>query len=59
MFWDKNVRYFNEPGPKNTAALIEGVKERIKGSEIGHVVVASESGATALRVAEAFKGIQS
>lgn len=55
MFWDKNIRYFDEPGPKNTTALIEAVKERVKGSEIGHVVVASESGTTALKVAEALK----
>ncbi len=55
MFWDKSVRYFDEPGPQNTTVLIEAVKERIRGSKIGHVVVASESGATALKVAEALK----
>jgi hypothetical protein len=55
MFWDKSIRYFDEPGPQNTIALIDAVKERIKGSEIEYVVVASESGATALKVAEALK----
>lgn len=52
---DKSIRYFDEPGPQNTIALIDAVKERIKGSEIEYVVVASESGATALKVAEALK----
>jgi len=54
MFWDKSIRYFDEPGPQNTVALIDAVKERIKGSEIEYVV-ASESGATALKVTEALK----
>jgi hypothetical protein len=53
MFQDENVRYFDEPGPQNTGALIEAVKERIKRSGIEYVVVASESGNTALKVAEA------
>jgi len=51
---DKSIHYFDEPGPQNTVALIDAVKERIKGSEIEYVV-ASESGATALKVAEALK----
>ena len=55
MFRDENVRYFDEPGPQNTGALIEAVKEKIKRSKIGYVVVASESGKTALKVAEALR----
>lgn len=55
MFRDENIRYFDEPGPQNTEALIEAVKRRIKGSGIEYVVVASESGKTALKVAEALK----
>ena len=55
MFRDENVRYFDEPGPQNAEALIEAVKKRIKGSGIEYVVVASESGKTALKVAEALK----
>ncbi|MEM3580368.1 MAG: pyruvate kinase alpha/beta domain-containing protein [Candidatus Bathyarchaeia archaeon] len=55
MFHDENIRYFDEPGPQNTEALIEAVKRRVKGSGIEYVVVASESGKTALKVAEALK----
>ncbi len=32
MFRDENVRYFDEPGPQNTEALIEAVKRRLEGS---------------------------
>ena len=55
MFQDENVRYFDEPGPQNTGALIEAVKGRIKRSGIEYVVVASESGNAALKVAEALR----
>ncbi|MEM2917162.1 MAG: pyruvate kinase alpha/beta domain-containing protein [Candidatus Bathyarchaeia archaeon] len=55
MFRDENIRYFDEPGPQNTEVLIEAVKRRLKGSGIDYVVVASESGKTALKVAEALK----
>ncbi|MEM3824195.1 MAG: pyruvate kinase alpha/beta domain-containing protein [Candidatus Bathyarchaeia archaeon] len=55
MFRNENIRYFDEPGPKNTEALIGAVKERIKNLKIEHVVVASESGVTALKVADALK----
>jgi hypothetical protein len=57
MFQDKSIRYFDEPGPQNTEALIEAVKERIEESGIKHVVVASESGKTALKVAEVLKDL--
>lgn len=53
MFQDENVRYFHEPGPQNTEDLIEAVKRRIRCSGIEYVIVASESGSTALKVAEA------
>ncbi|MEM3442327.1 MAG: pyruvate kinase alpha/beta domain-containing protein [Candidatus Bathyarchaeia archaeon] len=55
MFQDKSVRYFDEPGPQNTLALIEAVKDAVKRLRIEYIVVASESGATALKVAEALK----
>lgn len=57
MFRDVDIRYFDEPGPQNTEALIEAVKIRIKRSGIEYVVVASESGNTALKVAEALTGL--
>ncbi|MGD0029600.1 MAG: pyruvate kinase alpha/beta domain-containing protein [Candidatus Bathyarchaeia archaeon] len=57
MFQDKKIRYFSEPGPENGDALIETVKERIMELGIRFVVVASDSGGTALRVAEALNDL--
>ncbi len=57
MLQDKSIRYFDEPGPQNTEAVIEAVKERLKDLEIEYVVVASDSGSTALKVAEALKNM--
>jgi hypothetical protein len=56
MFQDKKIRYFSAPGPQNCEALIEAAKERIRELGIGFVVVASDSGSTALQVAEALSG---
>jgi hypothetical protein len=44
--------YFDEPGPQNTEDVIETVAKRIKATGIGCVVVASHSGATALKFSE-------
>jgi hypothetical protein len=57
MFQDKKIRYFSEPGPENGDALIETVKERIMELGIRFVVVASDSGSTALKVAEALSDL--
>jgi len=54
---ETKTTYFDEPGPRNTDAVIDAVKERLKGSNIKNVVVASESGKTALKVAKALKDI--
>jgi hypothetical protein len=56
MFQDKRTRYFSKPGPQNSEALIEIVKERITELRIRFVVVASDSGRTALQIAQAFSG---
>ena len=53
----KEIIYFNEPGPQNTDAVIEAVRKRLEGSRIRYVVVASESGVTALKVAKALKDL--
>jgi len=42
--------YFDTPGPRNTAAVVEAVEERIDDLRIDHVVVASCTGDTALTV---------
>lgn len=52
MFQDKTTRYFDEPGPHNTEDLIGAVRQRANELGIRHIVVASDSGSTALRVAE-------
>ena len=48
-----NIIYFDRRGPDNTAAVIQVVKERCEELGVEHVVVASDSGATALALAEA------
>jgi hypothetical protein len=48
---EKKIIYFDEPGPQNTDAVIKAVKEKLKDLEFRYVVVASESGKTALKVA--------
>ncbi len=51
----RSITYFEEPGPQNTEAVVAVVKERIEEGGVQRVVVASESGKTALAVAEALK----
>lgn len=50
---EKKIVYFDKPGPQNTAEVIRIVKQRLKGSDFKQVLVASESGKTAVKVAEA------
>jgi len=52
---EKRILYFNKPGPHNTGNIMRAVKERAKEDDVKHVVVASISGQTALRVAEELK----
>ncbi|RKY78834.1 hypothetical protein DRQ00_04605 [candidate division KSB1 bacterium] len=51
----KEIVYFDKAGPENTTAVIEAVKRRCIELEIKHVVVASDSGETALRLWEAIQ----
>ena len=51
----KKIIYFEGPGPENTDGVLEAVKERLIGSEIRSIVVASESGNTALKAGEMLK----
>ncbi len=53
----KEIFYFDTPGAKNTDLVIEAAKKRLQELDIKHVVVASTSGATALKVWEALKDI--
>ncbi|HEX9972201.1 MAG TPA: pyruvate kinase alpha/beta domain-containing protein [bacterium] len=53
----KETIYFDEPGAKNTDHVILSAKKRLQELDIRHVVVASTSGATALKVWEALQDI--
>ena len=52
-----NILYFDRPGRENTPAVVEVVRERCTELGIEHVVVASDSGATALKLWEALQGM--
>lgn len=51
----KEIVYFDRPGPQNTDAVVEAVKKRCKELGIKHIVVASNSGETALKLWNALK----
>lgn len=52
----RKIIYFETPGPHNTDKVVEAVKERIGEGDVKHVIVASITGRTALKVAEGLKG---
>jgi hypothetical protein len=51
----KKIIYFERPGPHNTEAVAEAVRERAGELGIEHVVAASNTGATALALWEQLK----
>ena len=55
-FAERRILYFDEPGPQNTDAVIGAVVDRLADGGIRHVVVASITGETALKVAEKLRG---
>jgi len=48
--------YFDKPGRENTDRVVEAVVKRLEDSDLDTVVVASTTGYTALRFAEALEG---
>ncbi len=52
----REIIYFDHPGEQNTEAVVEAVAKRRRELAIQHVVVASCSGATALKFHEALQG---
>jgi len=48
--------YFTEPGPENTDDVVKAVAERVENGDIKIVIVASSSGKTGAKFAEALKG---
>lgn len=53
---EKLIEYFEKPGKKNTEKLIELVKMRMIDSNIKYIAIASVSGETALKLADALEG---
>jgi len=51
------TRWFDAPGKENTEAVIQQVVERIQRGGIRHVVVATSTGQTGIRLAEALQDI--
>lgn len=51
------ILYFDAPGPQNTDHVVAMVKKRIEKGDVGHIIVCSITGKTALKVAETVKGI--
>lgn len=52
----RNDIYFENPGPENTNDVVEAVRKRVDQTNIKHVIIASDSGDTAVKFAEALKG---
>ena len=52
----KEIIYFEKPGRENTDGVVQAVKARCAELGIRHVVVASDSGATALELWQALEG---
>ncbi len=50
--------HFNKPGPENTEAILNLVKEEIEKKGIEYIVIASTSGATGVKAAKAFRGLK-
>lgn len=53
----KNITYFEKPGKDNTKDLIDLVKERQKESGIKTILVASNTGNTALQISNEIKNV--
>ncbi|MBS7649416.1 hypothetical protein KEJ17_07245 [Candidatus Bathyarchaeota archaeon] len=51
----REVYYFDEPGAQNTEDVLEAVMKYLKVNEIEYLIIASTSGKTALKFAEALK----
>jgi hypothetical protein len=53
----QDILYFDRPGEGNTEAVVKAVQKRAQELGIEHVVVASDSGETALKLWEALQGM--
>jgi len=55
---ETNTVYFQNPGPENTAAVLDIAKRRAQERGINTIVVASNTGDTAVQAVNAMKGIR-
>lgn len=55
---ERSLILFERPGPENTQATLQAAKERAELLSIGQVVVATNTGDTALEAAKRFQGTQ-
>ena len=53
----KEIVYFDRQGPENTLSVVRAVKERAKDLGIEYIVIASNTGETALKFWEALRGM--
>lgn len=54
---EKTICYFDRPGPENTDEAIREARKRVEELGIKHLVVASNSGETGVKVHESFKDL--
>lgn len=52
----KEILYFDKPGPQNTSGVVQAVSKRAQELGIEHIVVASDSGQTALKFWRGLEG---
>jgi hypothetical protein len=52
---EKKITYFEKPGKENTGVCLDVVKEALRETGYGHLVVASTTGSTGLLFSEAFQ----
>ncbi|MBI4691527.1 MAG: hypothetical protein HY754_14865 [Nitrospirae bacterium] len=55
---ERRVIYFENAGKENTSACLDVVKQAVKDSKYGHIVVATTGGDTGILFSEAFKSSQ-
>jgi len=53
---ERKTLYFTSPGKANTDALLKFVKEYAEEAGVNHIIVASTTGETGVKVSEVFKG---
>lgn len=54
---ESRIIYLDSPGKQNTDRVVDAVKERLLKGDIRHVVVASDTGETAMKVIRSLKGM--